>query len=178
MIKYGYVYLIGSSRFGWYKIGKSKTPNMRVKQLGILLPFKVEVFAIWKSDNHSLLETLFHEKYLGNAINGEWFSFNRKQAEKIILEYPPYNAERVFPTAATIGSNFSTFSNLKEDVYRDVVKKQRIQGGVVFIEAVMDYMKDNGMEDTKENKKIARKAVGKLWSDHRKLISIPIVDNQ
>ena len=49
----GYVYLIGSSRFGWYKIGKSRSATIRVQTLGILLPFKVEVFAVWMTDNPS-----------------------------------------------------------------------------------------------------------------------------
>ena len=31
----GYVYLIGTPVFGWYKIGKSKTPVVRVQNLGI-----------------------------------------------------------------------------------------------------------------------------------------------
>ena len=33
----GYVYLIGNSIFGWYKIGKSISPEIRIKDLGILL---------------------------------------------------------------------------------------------------------------------------------------------
>ena len=39
----GFVYLIGSPLFGWYKIGKSKTPEVRVSNLGILLPFKLKI---------------------------------------------------------------------------------------------------------------------------------------
>ena len=39
----GYVYLIGTPIFGWYKIGKSKTPEVRIKDLGILLPFKLHI---------------------------------------------------------------------------------------------------------------------------------------
>jgi len=34
----GYVYLIGSPTFGWYKIGKSRKPEIRIENLGILLP--------------------------------------------------------------------------------------------------------------------------------------------
>jgi len=53
----GYVYLIGTPIFGWYKIGKSITPEIRVKDLGILLPFKIKVMAIWKAENHHLMES-------------------------------------------------------------------------------------------------------------------------
>ena len=57
----GYVYLIGSPLFGWYKIGKSKTPEIRVNHLGILLPFKIHIIGVWSAKNHSLLETTLHE---------------------------------------------------------------------------------------------------------------------
>jgi hypothetical protein len=46
----GYVYLIGNSIFNWYKIGKSVTPEVRIKDLGILLPFKIKVMSIWKAE--------------------------------------------------------------------------------------------------------------------------------
>ena len=69
----GYVYLIGTPIFGWYKIGKSRTPEVRVKDLGILLPFKVEIIGVWKAVNHHLMESTLHEMYKTNKINGEWF---------------------------------------------------------------------------------------------------------
>ena len=71
----GYVYLIGTSVFGWYKIGKSITPEVRIKDLGILLPFKISVICVWKAENHHLLEKTLHELYAKNKINGEWFEF-------------------------------------------------------------------------------------------------------
>jgi hypothetical protein len=52
----GFVYLIGSTTFGWYKIGKSITPEVRIQNLGILLPFKIEVIAVWKAANHHAME--------------------------------------------------------------------------------------------------------------------------
>lgn len=52
----GYVYLIGSPIFGWYKIGKSITPEVRIKNLGILLPFKIDIICIWKAENHHKLQ--------------------------------------------------------------------------------------------------------------------------
>ena len=76
----GYVYLIGSPTFGWYKIGKSKTPEVRVKDLGILLPFKLHIIGVWAAENHHLMETALHEMYASCRINGEWFEFSKKEA--------------------------------------------------------------------------------------------------
>ena len=75
----GYVYLIGTPVFGWYKIGKSKTPIVRVRDLGILLPFKIRVIGVWKAEDHTLMEQALHEKYIDNRVNGEWFEFDRKE---------------------------------------------------------------------------------------------------
>ena len=84
----GYVYLIGTPIYGWYKIGKSKTPEVRIRDLGILLPFKISVFRVWKAENHSLMESSLHEMYQGNRINGEWFQFTKKQVLEMINRIP------------------------------------------------------------------------------------------
>ena len=75
----GYVYLIGTPTFGWYKIGKSSTPEVRVKDLGILLPFKLYIIGVWYAENHHLMETTLHEIYSSCRINGEWFEFTGEQ---------------------------------------------------------------------------------------------------
>lgn len=110
----GYVYLIGSSLFGWYKIGKSKTPETRVENLGILLPFKIEVFAIWKAENYSLMEEALHEKYAAHHINGEWFSFDHKKVKTIVHEEIPEKT-RIYPKEGRVDTVFSSFSNIESD---------------------------------------------------------------
>jgi len=78
----GYVYFIGTPVFGWYKIGKSKTPEVRVKDLGILLPFKVHIIGVWKAKNHTLMESSLHEMYKDKRINGLNF-LKRKQMNSL-----------------------------------------------------------------------------------------------
>ncbi len=80
----GYVYLIGSSTFKWYKIGKSSRAAIRVSELGILLPFRVEVIAVWKLSNYHAVERDLHEKYAANHINGEWFNFTDAEIKAIV----------------------------------------------------------------------------------------------
>lgn len=104
----GYVYLIGTSVFGWYKIGKSKTPEVRIKDLGILLPFKIRVFRVWKAVDHSRMERALHEMYAANKINGEWFQFTKIQLKVLFDKIP--DETLVFGNDA-----LDHFSNIQED---------------------------------------------------------------
>ena len=108
----GYVYLIGSPLFGWYKIGKSKTPEIRINALGILLPFKLHVIGVWEAKNHHLLETTLHDSHVNSRINGEWFEFTKEEVKAVFLTLPA--AACVYPKE---GSNISLerFSNVSND---------------------------------------------------------------
>lgn len=113
----GYVYLIGSRKFGWYKIGKSSDAAIRVSQLGILLPFRVEVIAIWKASNHHELEKVLHEKYRIHHINGEWFGFNTNQVRALVAELEM--------AAVPILSGFSNIDDYVHDRDRHRNKKDK-----------------------------------------------------
>jgi hypothetical protein len=82
----GYVYLIGSKQFHWYKIGKTSDAKIRVSQLGVLLPFRIEIFALWKTSAPSVIERQLHEKYAAHRINGEWFGFTTEEREGLIAD--------------------------------------------------------------------------------------------
>lgn len=110
----GYVYLIGNNHFHWFKIGKSKTPEVRVGDLGVLLPFKIKVFGIWKAKNHSLMETALHEQYATSRINGEWFTFSDKKIEEIYQSIPKEAC--IFWHTENQDSKFSKFSNMERDI--------------------------------------------------------------
>jgi len=101
----GHVYLVGSPRFKWYKIGKSSNAAIRVTELGILMPFRIEVIAVWRAENHHALERLLHEKYGKFRINGEWFSFTDKQIKAILSH---------LAQASTVVA--TRFSNVEDDV--------------------------------------------------------------
>lgn len=117
----GYVYLIGTTVYGWYKIGKSKTPEVRVRDLGILLPFKIEVMAVWRAENHHLMETALHEMHAAHRINGEWFEFTKEKLGEVIAAVP---ADTLLPK--------STFSNIHEDLKDGKrvlgVRKEKLRG--------------------------------------------------
>ena len=119
----GYVYFIGSKTFGWYKIGKSKIPDVRIENIGILLPFKVEVICVWKAENRHLLESTLHDIYKNKRINGEWFEFTKKEAYDVVLS---------MPEEARVSGSYSTFTNILEDEKKDKkvigLKVQKLRG--------------------------------------------------
>lgn len=78
-----YVYLIGSRTFHWYKIGKAKHAKIRLRNIGVLLPFKVELFAVWAAWSKDA-EQCIHRKYAWRRINGEWFHFKYKELRAVI----------------------------------------------------------------------------------------------
>jgi hypothetical protein len=124
----GYVYLIGTSTFGWYKIGKSKIPKIRVNSLGILLPFKVNVIAIWKAQDHHLMESSLHEMYTKSKINGEWFEFTKKEVQDLIERIP--SEARVYP--GVLSEKLESFTNVDQDTRKNKtvigVRVQKLRG--------------------------------------------------
>jgi hypothetical protein len=151
----GYVYLIGSSRFGWYKIGKSKSAVIRVANIGILLPFKIEVFGVWGTCNESILESELHKTYKEHRINGEWFSFERDFVFTVVESMTVYPSTLVY----RLGCDSFVASNMQKDIVVGEASEWKKLKSAAFLEAVKQYMNEKGMEDTKENRKIAKRAV-------------------
>ena len=188
----GYVYLIGSSQFGWYKIGQSKSAAVRIRTLGVLLPFKIEVFAVWKTDNPGRLEAAMHERYAEHHLNGEWFSFAWDQMMGAVAAETPYPSVRLQEKDS--GSLYE-FSNLvanrilgrlshepkmgtppkEKPQKRESVRKERnalprLLGGLHFGNWIDQYLADTGLERTKENMALARKEVYKLFESNKEKV--------
>jgi len=121
----GYVYLIGTPTFRWYKIGKSITPELRIQNLGILLPFKISIVGIWKAANHTAMESALHDLYASSRINGEWFKFSKKEVLAICDSLP--QSARIFPSPNSANSVFANFSNIERDCAVDEVISFRIR---------------------------------------------------
>ena len=124
----GYVYFIGTERFGWYKIGQSHKAIIRIKDLGILLPFQIKIYAIWSTRDRFVSESLMHEKYTSHSINGEWFSFTQTDANELINEAQVFDMKLTPPSSAAI-----KFSNIRWDVIKKgpnpgkLIKKEIVQ---------------------------------------------------
>lgn len=89
------VYLIGNLDFGYCKIGRSKHPWSRVRELDEpKLPFEIEILAIMRVGKHAdlWLEKKLHKVFRKRKLRGEWFTgvfaeeFTRK-AKKLMRAY-------------------------------------------------------------------------------------------
>lgn len=144
----GYVYLIGNSIFGWYKIGKSISPEIRIKALGILLPFKIKVYSVWKAENHHLMESTLHQIYNDNKINGEWFEFSGESLSNLIESIP--SETRIYL------DNNDRFSNVNEDTKNEKkvigVRTQKLRGN--FTKEERDKRRQLSTDMQRKNKEL------------------------
>lgn len=67
----GYVYLLEAGPY--YKVGRSKDPDNRIKTLQIQLPFPTEIKEVMPCDDEIEAEKWFHAYYSERRLNGEWF---------------------------------------------------------------------------------------------------------
>lgn len=150
----GYVYLIGTSTYGWYKIGKAKTPEVRVKDLGILLPFKLKVYGVWKAKNHHLLEKTLHEIYKDQRINGEWFEFDGEHISSIFNSLPADSM--ILTENGNDPQALALFSNISEDIKNSKkvigVRTQKLRGN--FTPEEREQRRIESIARQKENKEM------------------------
>ena len=78
----GYVYLLRSNT-GYYKIGRTKDPDNRLKVFGVKLPFEVGFAALIQSSDMVQMEKDLHELYEAKRVNGEWFDLSPEDVEYI-----------------------------------------------------------------------------------------------
>jgi hypothetical protein len=65
------VYLLKAGPY--YKIGKAKDLDKRVKQIRLQLPYPVEVMHSIETDDSSGIENYWHKRFACKRANGEWF---------------------------------------------------------------------------------------------------------
>ena len=70
-----YIYLIKSDLpdMEIYKIGYSKNPKQRLKELKTANPHPRSIIAQFKTKNGRMIETLLHKQYKTKKVDGEWF---------------------------------------------------------------------------------------------------------
>lgn len=78
----GYVYFIGNLQNKVVKIGFSKKPNKRLKQLQTGSPLKLKV--IYKTKGSKLKEADLQKKFSKQRTQGEWFSISGELKETLL----------------------------------------------------------------------------------------------
>lgn len=70
----GYVYVLGAQ--GFYKIGRAKNVDNRMKQLAIQLPWQVELIRTIPCEGYVGAEKYLHDRFSDARSNGEWFALS------------------------------------------------------------------------------------------------------
>lgn len=78
----GFVYLLQSPTSA-YKIGRTNSPEDRMRTFGIQLPFEVEYIALIPTSDMVALERALHSRFASQRINGEWFALTPEDIEYI-----------------------------------------------------------------------------------------------
>jgi len=78
----GYVYLLQADN-GLYKIGQSKVIDNRIKQLGLKLPYELNLVSTVLCLQYKELEAHLHERFADKHVRGEWFELDDADVEYI-----------------------------------------------------------------------------------------------
>lgn len=78
--KIGFVYLM-CSETGLYKIGRSKAPSNRMKELNKQFPVKIWLIHFFKSNVYIQVEKYLHDKFSIQRKGDEWFSLSQKDID-------------------------------------------------------------------------------------------------
>lgn len=81
---WGYVYVLGSRKSGYFKIGASKNPSSRLAHFRSKeLPFDLQIVHQVLADDKFEAERRLHKMFRGNRTNGEWFKLNERDISRI-----------------------------------------------------------------------------------------------
>lgn len=67
----GYVYILRAGPY--YKIGRARSIDTRVKQIALQLPFPIELLHTIESPDYIAAEHALHNLFAADRTNGEWF---------------------------------------------------------------------------------------------------------
>jgi hypothetical protein len=81
-----FVYLIFSEETGIYKVGVSKNPSKRLKQLQTGNSEKLVLKYKYESEYYNLIEKYFHSMYTPQKKEGEWFEFTLEHELRFLAE--------------------------------------------------------------------------------------------
>ncbi len=82
---YKFVYLLQSSESGLYKIGVSKNPVKRIKQLQTGNAEKISMINSYKTDIPFILEKSLKNFYITYHVKGEWFKLSIEQELEFLV---------------------------------------------------------------------------------------------
>lgn len=112
----GYVYVIrATDGSGVYKIGKSTTPDKRVKTVIGQMPMKCEALHCAWFEDHGYAEKLLHNMYSDKRVSSEWFNLSDEDVAFILSLGQKYDLN---PTQEQI-SERREMEQKRRDNYRE-----------------------------------------------------------
>lgn len=80
-----YVYLISTiEEFPKYKIGRSKDPNSRIKQLQTANDSELTIVHTFRSKYPSVMESSLHKHYNSQNSMNEWFCLSQRDVSEFL----------------------------------------------------------------------------------------------
>jgi len=86
------VYLLKEEENDYFKIGISKNPQGRIKQLQTGSAGHITLYDEFVTEYASKIERALHRKYRIYNVNGEWFNLTREQAKAFIQDCQIFEA--------------------------------------------------------------------------------------
>ena len=78
---YGFVYVLEGE--GYYKIGYSKRPPQRKKEISPKMPFELNLLCAIETDDALALESELHTTFEDKHLRGEWFALTTDDLDYI-----------------------------------------------------------------------------------------------
>jgi len=82
----GFVYVIQCHER--YKIGYSKSPNGRIKIMGVKSPYPFVPRLLIPTEDMEHLEATLHQRFAAQHLRGEWFALTAQDLTALAAEYP------------------------------------------------------------------------------------------
>lgn len=99
-----YIYLIKNTEESYYKIGVSKDPKKRIKELNTGNSAELVLVEMYESELAYKIERTLHRKYSYMRKHGEWFDLSIKEDNEFIKDCR--NIERGIKVLIEAGNEF------------------------------------------------------------------------
>src|SRR5580704_18156218 len=86
MIGSGFVYIVGSVKYGWYKFGRTAKFEFweRIRDIERGLPIPIVCIRVWRCRNHAFIEKSIHRELKPRRMRGEWFQLTLDEVRLVI----------------------------------------------------------------------------------------------
>ena len=81
----GWVYCIGNTGLGWYKIGMTcqRSPVNRIETIASGVPFVLDFRRLWPTEDAYVVESRLHRRFAKLRVKNEWFKMPESEIERV-----------------------------------------------------------------------------------------------